>query len=317
MSKEGEKALHTPVHNLLHRSQPSDPCFPLSLIMPRLSEQNDPLIHIPQEINDLIIDQAKADRSTLYSLCLVSRSFLPQTQRTLYRDFNISDDEFALCSASGWIIDATRAMNLFRTLTQHNPSLTKFVQTLYHRFASYDHSPNKLYWDLFKQTLQLMVNLKRLTVTCINPIPDLLAGCSFQLEVFGNDRACDEPRVHFATLQHLASQPKLRSLYAWRFFRHDGHLPIQYCPDLEALTGDRRTLEAILPGRSVSRLTWIPDSGEDISTPPKRLIVEFANIRIFSLGGFHRRPNIRLLIPYLPSLEVLRLFGGETREVKT
>ncbi|KAJ3576825.1 hypothetical protein NP233_g156 [Leucocoprinus birnbaumii] len=270
-------------------------------------------IHIPQEIYDLIIYHAKPDLASLYTLCLVSSTFLPQAQRTLYKDLNISDDEFALCS--GWLIDAKRARLLFRTLTNHNPSLCKYVRSLYHRLASHQDTIDRLYWKLFQQTLQLLTHLKRLTITCINPLPDLYAECSFHLEVFGSDRACDEPAVHEATLKHLASQKKLRSLYAWRLFREEGEkLPIWFCPDLEALTGDRKTIEGILPGRSVSRLTWIPDADEDSLTPPLRIATEFSNLRVLSLGGYYKRPCLRVVIPYLPSLEVLRLFG-ETREM--
>ncbi|KXN85106.1 hypothetical protein AN958_11683 [Leucoagaricus sp. SymC.cos] len=227
------------------------------------------------EIYDLIIDQAKTDRLTLYNLCLVSSFFLPQARRTLYRDLNISDDGLALCS--GWLIDATRAMSLFHTLTEHNPTLSKYVQSFYHRLASHDRSDNRLYWNLLQQTLRSTVNLKRLTITCINPVPDLFAGCSFRLEVFGCDRACDELTVYHATFRHLAAQPDLRSLYAWR-------------------------------------LTWIPDSSENILSPPQSLSTEFSNLRVLSLGGYYRRPTLRLIIPFLPSLEVLRLFG-ETREL--
>ena len=98
-------------------------------------EQKTFCIHIPQEIYDLIIHQAKTDRSTLYNLCLVSSSFLPQAQRTLYHDLNISTDGYSLCS--GWRINATQAMSLFRTLTELNPALAKYVQSLYHRLSSY------------------------------------------------------------------------------------------------------------------------------------------------------------------------------------
>jgi len=206
-------------------------------------------------------------------------------------------------------------MSLFRTLTERNPALAKFVHSLYHRLASYHGFAERLYWNRFQQTLRLLSNLKRFTITCINPIPDLYTGCSFKLEVFGSDRACDEPAVHDATLQHLAAQPDLRSLYAWRFYRSEEHLPITYCPNLEALTGDRRTIEGILPGRSVTRLTWIPDSGEDILSPPHSIAMELLNIRILSLGGYYQRPCIQRVISYLPSLEVLRLFG-ETKEVR-
>jgi len=295
-----EKSLYTLSHSTL-----SSVMFSL--------EQKTFCIHIPQEIYDLIIHQAKTDRSTLYNLCLVSSSFLPQAQRTLYHDLNISTDGYSLCS--GWRINATQAMSLFRTLTELNPALAKYVQSLYHRLLSCHGFVERLYWNRFQQTLRLLSNLKRLTITCINPIPDLYTGCSFRLEVFGSDRACDEPVMHDATLQHLAAQPDLRSLYAWRFCRSEEHLPATYCPNLEALTGDRRTIESILPGRSVTRLTWIPDSGEDISSPPQSIAVELSNIRILSLGGYFKRLCLRQVIPYLPSLEVLRLFG-ETREVR-
>ncbi|KAF9451423.1 hypothetical protein P691DRAFT_807775 [Macrolepiota fuliginosa MF-IS2] len=263
---------------------------------------------LPQEIVHVIIHQAKDNRTTLYNLCLVSTSFLHEAQRSLYHNLNITDDIFAFCS--GWTIDFDGAKTLLITLTEHNTALAEHVHSLYHRLTNVDHYNNEAHWKLFARSLQLMSNLKRLIVTCSHPTTDYLAEYPFRrLEVFACDRSCGDPITYKDTMHLLSTQPHLKSIYVWDLFHNNEPFPEDCCLNLEALTGDRRTIESILPGRSVTKLTWIPASGEDGVSIPRTIISELSNIRIFSLGGYYDRSSFHLLIPYLPSLEVLRLFG--------
>ncbi len=274
--------------------------------------------HIPVEIFCTIIQCAENDLTTLSNLCLTSKTILPEAQRVLYRNIQISNDDSALCL--DWAIDATRATRLLETITKHNTTLARLPQRLYHRLvgSDYEFSVFRPYWELMKQGVRLMVNLKSLIVIHANPGLSFFGECAFRLEVFGYGRVCDSSQNHHEAVKLLTSQPGLKSLYIWRFPRRDDDsIPGNpKFPQLRALTGDRRTIEHILPGQSsVTKLTWIPDVDEDVSTPPLSVASELLNIRVFSLGGYFRRLTIRHFIPYLQSLRVLRLCGDRVEAV--
>lgn len=73
---------------------------------------------------------------------------------------------------------------------------------------------------------------------------------------------------------------------------------------------DQRTIDAFLPGRSITSLKWRPHLEElqkdaPIYTPPQ----EFHHLRYFSYGGYSGRPLLSVVTPHLPALEVLELIG--------
>lgn len=265
--------------------------------------------HIPREIVGVIIHHAQNDRGTLYNLCLVSRSFLPEAQRILYREIIISNDNPPVCS--GWFISTTSATQLLTTLTGHNTPLAELVWSFYHHYVH----PNDLddgshYWNLVKRSLRLMVNLKKLTIFGADPIADFFEGCSFDLKAFGYDGEGGNPELFYDTmLQLLSGQSNLESLYIPRWICDHKALPNTCCPRLKALTGGRLTIENILPGRPVTRLTWVPNMVENLYTLPSTIISKLSSICVLVLGGYYERPSLRLFFPYLASLQVLRLVG--------
>ncbi len=262
---------------------------------------------LPPEILGVIIQHTENDRNTLCNLCLVSTSFLLQSQQVLYRDINVAGGKDALV-CSGWLISFTRAAELLKTLVKRNSQLAKHVRRLYHHNYYY----NQYYWGLIKQSLRLMVNLKSLIFTSVDvPVPGLFDDCTFRLEVFGCDWPCSDTESLYHITRLLSSQIDLTSLYIWGSWRSDGSfLEAHDFPKLGVLAGDRRTIESILPGRSmVTQLTWMPSEDEDRSTPPLMITSELSQIRILALGGYHERSDLRYFLPYLSSLQVLRLYG--------
>jgi len=262
---------------------------------------------LPPEILGAIIQHAINDPNTLCNLCLVSTSFLPQARRILYHDINVAGGKDALLY-SGWLISFPRAAELLKTLIKRNRTLAKHIRRLYHHNYYY----NQYYWDLMKQSLQLMSNLKTLIFTSVDmPIVGLFNHCTFQLEVFGCDSPCKDAESRLEITRLLSSQIDLTSLYICGCWHSDESFPEAHnFPGLGALAGDRHTIESILPGRSsVTQLTWIPSEDEDCTTPPLMITSELSDIRILALGGYYERPDLRFILPYLPSLRVLRLYG--------
>ncbi len=271
---------------------------------------------VPQEIWNEIIQRAEKDLSTLYNLCLVSTSFLTQAQRTLYHDINICNDDHDAPVYSGWVIRAGRASKLLETLVTHNNALAGHVQRLYHHLDS----SSQHYWDLMKHGLRLMVNLRSLILTDIpSSISSLFEGCTFRLRVFECDATCDDPKTYREITQFFSSQPDLRSLDICGYTGPDKSFIGPHLPKLEALVGDNRTIENLLPRQPlVTKLTWILHLQDDIlsaSPTPRRIASSLSIIRVFSLGGYYWRPSVGIFIPYLSSVEVLRLVGEASHYV--
>lgn len=262
---------------------------------------------LPPEIMGVVIRHLENDRNALCNLCLVSTSFLSEAQRVLYRDINVAGGKDALVN-SGWLISFPRAAELLNTLIKRNRALATHVRRLYHHNYYY----NQYYWGLIKQSLQLMTNLKSLIFTSVDlRVLGLFDDCTFRLEVFGCDWSCRDNELRHDMTRLLSSQLNLTSLYIWGFWHSNESFPEAHnFPNLGALAGDRRTIESILPGQSmVTQLTWIPSEDEDCSTPPLMITTELSRIRILALGGDYERPDIRFFLPYLPSLQILRLYG--------
>lgn len=259
-------------------------------------------MRVPQEIADAIIQYTEDDPTSLCNLCLVSTFFLPKAQRVLYHKIRISGhchDEH-----SAWFIDLERAVTLLETIVEYNQALAKLIQKLY-LHARHDDSD---YVALLHQGLQLMDNLESLT----GMIPDFVLSedCVFQLKSLEYDETWYDDEGCRQATQFLASQSSLKSLYMWGFPDPTGPLPETFLPNLEAFGGNRHTIARILPGRPlVTTLSWTPVWGEDIFTLPHILTSPLSNIHVLSLGGYHPRPDLRLFLPCLRSLQVLRIYG--------
>lgn len=262
-------------------------------------------MRVPQEIADAIIQHAEDNPTSLYNLCLVSSSFLPNAQRVLYREIRIADDVHGACSV--WFINMEQFLRFLKIIVEHNNALAQHIQKLYLPIVRDDPG----FFMLVHQGLQLMNNLKILT----NSIPAkyLPKNCSFQLNAITHRETWSgNSSLSPGVAEFLASQTSLKSLYIFGGPYLDKPFPETYFPNLEALGGNRRIIEKILPGRPlVTTLSWLsnPRRDDDIITPPRAIASCLSNIRILSLGGHHPRPDLRLFLPYLQSLQVLHIYG--------
>lgn len=269
--------------------------------------------NIPQEIVDEIIQRPENDPNTLCNLCLVARSFLPRAQQILYRDITINLHSYDVPALSKWAVTAERAIEFFETLTTRNNALAEHVQRLYHhhyiRFSAY-------YWGLMKRSLRLMVNLQSLVLTSIpEPIIGFFNGCTFRLKNFDCDTLYNDFQTCREITQFFFSQPDIQSLDICGYTRPDEPFSGPHLPKLETLRGDSCSIENLLPQQPlVTNLSWALSFGErTIRLPTPRIASSLSNIHHFSLAGFSDRPDIGFLIPYLPSVRVLRLVGESSK----
>ncbi|KAF9451424.1 hypothetical protein P691DRAFT_807777, partial [Macrolepiota fuliginosa MF-IS2] len=262
--------------------------------------------NLPQEILNLVVYHARFDHNSLLNLCLTSPFFHHEAQRHLYYELRIANDgRPAIGPSRALTVDVAKAIQLFSTLTQYNTALARHVQILYH--CVIPQGACSEYWTLMNKSLILMYNLKKLTLYRRIP-PCIFEGCtSFQLRNIECSHPCVDPSFRTAFLDFLATQPNIKSLFmAWD---PDIPFPTTHCRNLTSLAGDRCTIEQVLPGRefTIKKLTWVPAREED---PGVNIIASrLSRIHVLSLGGYHVRPNLISLVPYLRSLQILRLIG--------
>ncbi|KAF9447477.1 hypothetical protein P691DRAFT_760760 [Macrolepiota fuliginosa MF-IS2] len=256
---------------------------------------------IPQEILNVFINFSEDDPQTLLNLCLVSRRCASGAQKVLYRSIRITTHSSSVQHGSTCNVDAV-SIKLFKTFTQHNPSLAKYVQTFSHHYAL--PFGDRRYRNLANKSFQLMTNLESLTIFARFSL-DLFQGCTFQLKqlfcpLLGPDHTYREKIYHF-----LSSQPYLKTLY---IDMEHSRLPADCCNNLETLWGNQRTIENILPGRStITCLVWTTQHHDHVAGPLSRISRELSNIHILALGGNAPYPSLTQLVPYMRSLRVLRL----------
>lgn len=265
--------------------------------------------NIPQEIIDEIIQHAQNDPTTLCNLCLVASSFLPRTRQILYRNINTCCNDYDVLVFSEWAVTGERVVKFFETLTTHNNALAEHVQRLYDNTGFCES-----YEDLVKWSLRLMVNLQSLILINISsPATGFFDGCTFRLKIFGCDISYDDDiQIRREITRFLASQPEIQLLDACGYTAHDESLPKPHLPKLQALVGDTCTIENLLPQQPlVINLTWeLGIDDRSLGFPTPHLIASsLSNIHHFSLVGYFWRYDIGLFIPYLPSVQVLRLVG--------
>jgi len=110
----------------------------------------------------------------------------------------------------------------------------------------------------------------------------------------------------------LDEQSELKELGLYCREKEDGLFSEEACPKLEVLRGNRYTIEALLPGRSIRKLLWIPEL-EDLNfgplTPERPVEDSLKKVKVFSLGGYFNRPSLELFLESLKEVEVLELLG--------
>ncbi len=269
-------------------------------------------MQLPQEIINLIIQHTKGDPTTLCNLCLVSTSLLSEAQRVLYYETKIV---FVFNQHLLWkkSICMGQGMGFLRTIVKHNTALAKYIRKLH--LPNYGRSE---YILLVRQGLQLMDNLEILT----GSIPDILLpkDCVFRLRALEDVWALyglnQYSYSRVMATQLLVSQTGLKSLFIKGDSSFNEPFPKTFFPTLEALGGNRFVIETILPGRpSVTILFWV-SSDQDVPMLRPTFTSCLLNLRILTLFGRHTRLDLSLILHYLPTLQVLHLYG-ESGKVST
>jgi len=253
---------------------------------------------IPPELLRLIIEHLRYDRKSLLAVSLASHLLRVEGQRILFRTMGFLKDKEIHIKFLTVIISSS-------LLAQHVEEFFQF------RLLNPEHQEEPL-WELTCRGLNAMVNLKHLFFGAVNGLPcaQILRGCTFHLEILKWENYRDAEQL----LQFLPTQTDLRILgVTWS---HPELNTSGICPKLQVLHGDQITMDAFLPGRTITSLKWSPELEElridaPIYTPPQ----EFRHLRYFSFGGFCGRPLLSVVLCHLPVLEVLELVGLHFIEV--
>ncbi|KAF8157260.1 hypothetical protein B0H34DRAFT_859789 [Crassisporium funariophilum] len=192
-------------------------------------------------------------------------------------------------------------MNFLTTIVQ-NSRLARFV-LVYHCNSIIHYHENPL-WDLLKNGLQKMVNLRELTFRSFggHPAAELFDGCVFQLQKLDWGNHSDEigmARVLVAqrSLTHLALESS-----------EGTHYPPEACPHLTHLRGGLSTVLALLPGRHITHLAWVPILEDPFLLGVAQVAEYMSSLRSLTFGGYFARPGFSLT-NHLDSLEILELIG--------
>lgn len=229
--------------------------------------------------------------------------------------------EFLMTIASCSLKDTSNLLWGPRRSKYANPHLARYVKS-YSLDSIVEYQENPL-WSLLLTTLPMMSNLKSLTFRAFGGHPaakELLANCTFQLNYL--DWGCHSDEAGISTF--LLGQQELRHIslncdsLLNRTLRqpstsisiYSGATPEPVClQKLASIEGSRAVIESLLPTRSVTSLSWVPQMEDDISEPVDHLNEELGKLKSLSFGGYFARPHLRLVAPYLKSVEVLELVG--------
>jgi hypothetical protein len=253
---------------------------------------------LPHELLRPIIEEIQ-DRPTLYALSLSSRALHLESQRILYRSISLQDRS------------NFRLHLYFLTTINQNPQLSLYVRE-YHSYSIIDYHENPG-WNLLKQGLEKMINLKELSFRAVggHPSCDLLENCTFQL-----DRLTWSNQWDVAMTPFLAGQPLLT--YLDINCTLETEFPANVCPDLKELKGNINSLNALLPGRSITTVDWTPTLFEEERIGISRLVANshspLKKLRTLTM----RRPSqtyFSNITDHLQSIETLKIWSPSVAEV--
>ncbi|KAF8873532.1 hypothetical protein CPB84DRAFT_1798281 [Gymnopilus junonius] len=248
---------------------------------------------IPPELFHPIVSFITS-RPTLLTLCITSQTLRHYAERCLYTSISGPDAS-----------NAPLHIGFLRTITQ-TPRLARYVKE-YYSLSIVVYQENPL-WDLTKQAFKCMINLKTLVFRGFggHPCGELLdmdpsssssssQTPTLQLEKLMWGNHSDERSISKILIQQ--SPPSVNS--------HSGAVHAQ----LHALWGNRAAIEALLPGRHVTRLSWVPELDDSNTDPILGLDEELGALRTLSFGGYFSRPRLELIVGFLSGLEVLEMVG--------
>ncbi|KAF8876977.1 hypothetical protein CPB84DRAFT_379523 [Gymnopilus junonius] len=258
---------------------------------------------IPPELFHPIVSFITS-RPTLLTLCITSQTLRHYAERCLYTSISGPDAS-----------NAPLHIGFLRTITQ-TPRLARYVKE-YYSLSIVVYQENPL-WDLTKQAFKCMINLKTLVFRGFggHPCGELLdmdpsspsspsLTPTLQLEKLMWGNHSDERSISKILIQQ---SPSLRELSFGCRPRAAPFSP-HACPKLDALWGNRAAIEALLPGRHITRLSWVPELDDSNTDPILGLDEELGALRTLSFGGYFSRPHLELIVGFLSGLEVLEMVG--------
>ena len=190
----------------------------------------------PHELLRSILEEIQ-DRPTLYALSLSTKALYLESQRILYRSIPLQDQS------------NFRLHYYFLSTINQNPQLSLYVHE-YHSYNIIDYHENPQ-WNLLKHGLEKMINLKELSFRAIggHPSCDLLENCTFQLDRLTWWNQWDVSMTPFLAGQSRLTYLSINCALGTEFSPN-------VCPNLKELKGNIGTLNAFLPGRSITTVDW-------------------------------------------------------------
>jgi len=274
---------------------------------------------LPLELFRPIIEEVD-DSNTICSLILTCKAFQHDAEQRLYHTPNPAHPKVLR-------LDYTHVAFLSTMTT--NPRLASLVHTYY--LIDVVSRGNPL-WDLAKLGFRAMVNLKVLHFRAFSrqPAAVLLKDCPFQLEHLHWESHFDEVGMACTI---LPQQPKLRHLYLEcdphtieRHLRelnmfHHASPPANHlfaddcCPNLHSLGGNRVTIELLLPGRNIRKLSWNP-TNDKYGRVSESVAQGLSRLETISLPGYLIRcsPDTLIHLRELRVLEIVNSGSGERHE---
>ncbi|EKM77545.1 hypothetical protein AGABI1DRAFT_130241 [Agaricus bisporus var. burnettii JB137-S8] len=260
---------------------------------------------LPQELCNRIVRFFRHDRQTLLKLCLTSVRLVNEAQSYIYAALIIDNIKFPTT--------IYKSFNLLLTLTVHNPSLAKYVDAFGYRIQRLpeDHAV----YEKLRHAIRLMVNVTWLEInTTIPHSPQgFFDGCTFRLRHFRCQFASsDKPAIY----KMLSTQPSLRSLYIDEF---DQDFPSDCCLKLNRLcVEDWRSIEQILPGRSILGLELLPIEGLMPVVPfsgsvPPSITTQLGNLTHLTFRTDTPYDFLEIMGPHLTRLMILRIIGRDLK----
>ncbi|KAF5346523.1 hypothetical protein D9756_010018 [Leucocoprinus leucothites] len=274
---------------------------------------------IPQELLDLITEQAQHDIRTILNLCLVSQSFCSSARSVLYRRIRVVTFTSYKLNRYGdpQIVNIDGCTRFLTTIAIYNPRLGRYIHEFY--YAPENGSRQVRFWELMNQALYHMVNLKIFSFrNFVSPSKRALFwGTKFQLEEFYWD---DGYSIDFdgEMAWFLKTQPQLRVLAA-PLSNQELHAP--HLPRLRTFIGDEGSIKRLFYSNTVERLRWRGSLSPLLNGTVgcrNSFLAALTKLRVLSIGGPHINPFMPTLTPYLHSLEVLHTDGlHDTNEVRS
>ncbi|KIY51235.1 hypothetical protein FISHEDRAFT_70878 [Fistulina hepatica ATCC 64428] len=227
------------------------------------------------------------DRSTLLELMVTSSAMYPEAERRLYHAFDQK------CYASDRELHAQ--LRILCIEHWHEPAERRKCH----------HAEDETYYGLFSSALEAMVNLENLSFgsACDVAFGRVLHGCTFQLHtLIWNSSHAEVDLARF-----LPKQAHLRYLGRLLWKQECPPLPSGALPNLRTIQGNYVAISALLPGRDIVYLHWVPYRDDPV--PSVSLIAESLNRLTALVFGGRFWEDFRVVADLLQNLKYLELVG--------